>query len=263
MFGPLLASFSSDKLVHVWQQPGVAREAKLDPSSEWTHVAALVDHRDVVLDLAFAPARCGVRLATACRDGCVRVFEAKDPLALERWEVPETFEGASPATSLNLRRAPSKDDCIREGPPTAVTCLCWDPGSVNGATQALLVGCEDGSVRVWTSLPESKKWDLVLELLAHRGQVRTVGWAPGMGRSFALLASGGSDAKVHVVRLKAGLGGALAADSVIVLSCPSEVARLQWNVTGTTLASSGDDGHIRLWRQTTGGVWDQVEVLSA
>lgn len=55
---------------------------------------------DVVLDLAFAPARCGVRLTTACRDGCVRVFEAKDPLALERWEVPETFEGASPVHAM-------------------------------------------------------------------------------------------------------------------------------------------------------------------
>ena len=31
----------------------------------------------------------------------------------------------------------------------------------------------------------------------------------------------------------------------------SQVWRVAWNATGTVLASSGDDGHVRLWKGRT------------
>ena len=31
----------------------------------------------------------------------------------------------------------------------------------------------------------------------------------------------------------------------------AEVWRVQWNVTGTTLGSSGDDGTVKIWKQNT------------
>ena len=34
----------------------------------------------------------------------------------------------------------------------------------------------------------------------------------------------------------------------------SEVWRVQWNVTGTSLGSSGDDGTVRIWKQNTSKV---------
>ena len=37
----------------------------------------------------------------------------------------------------------------------------------------------------------------------------------------------------------------------------SEVWRVEWNVTGTLLASSGDDGQVRLWRASLQGTWAQ------
>jgi len=35
----------------------------------------------------------------------------------------------------------------------------------------------------------------------------------------------------------------------------SAVGRVEWNVTGTVLASAGNDGRVRLWKATTGSIW--------
>jgi nucleoporin SEH1 len=35
----------------------------------------------------------------------------------------------------------------------------------------------------------------------------------------------------------------------------SLVNRVEWNITGTMLASTGNDGKVRIWKSTLGGVW--------
>ena len=44
----------------------------------------------------------------------------------------------------------------------------------------------------------------------------------------------------------------------------AEVWRVKWNVTGTVLASSGDDGKVRLWKpDPTSGEWiERAEIVS-
>ena len=41
----------------------------------------------------------------------------------------------------------------------------------------------------------------------------------------------------------------------------SEVSKIQWNVTGTVLSSSGDDGRICLWKATYLDDWKLVSVI--
>jgi WD40 repeat protein len=43
----------------------------------------------------------------------------------------------------------------------------------------------------------------------------------------------------------------------------SDVQRVSWNVTGTVLSSSGDDGRIRIWKEDHLGIWKQQVALSA
>lgn len=43
----------------------------------------------------------------------------------------------------------------------------------------------------------------------------------------------------------------------------NDVQRVTWNVTGTVLCSSGDDGRIRMWKEDHLGKWRQHTALSA
>jgi nucleoporin SEH1 len=43
----------------------------------------------------------------------------------------------------------------------------------------------------------------------------------------------------------------------------AEVWRVEWNITGTILSSSGDDGKLRLWTAGFDGKWRQMASITA
>lgn len=43
----------------------------------------------------------------------------------------------------------------------------------------------------------------------------------------------------------------------------AEVWRVEWNITGTILSSSGDDGKLRLWTTGYDGKWRQMASITA
>jgi nucleoporin SEH1 len=42
----------------------------------------------------------------------------------------------------------------------------------------------------------------------------------------------------------------------------TEVWRVEWNITGTILASSGDDGTVRLWKKNFANEWKCLSIIS-
>lgn len=96
-----------------------------------------------------------------------------------------------------------------------------------------------------------------------RYAITSISWAPSCGRSTHLIATGSRDGHVRIWRVKRpdGTGeesnegkwsGRIIADFD---DHKSSVGKVEWNVTGTVLCSSGNDGRVRLWKASMGNVW--------
>jgi len=99
--------------------------------------------------------------------------------------------------------------------------------------------------------------------------VRCVDWAPGGQRGYELIATGSKAGVVGIYKLTEMVdgvvvgGGAYNVEMVGQFEGHGDVQRVNWNVTGTVLSSSGDDGRVRMWKQYHLGNWKQLIALSA
>ncbi|KAH7098111.1 WD40 repeat-like protein [Auriculariales sp. MPI-PUGE-AT-0066] len=120
--------------------------------------------------------------------------------------------------------------------------------------------------------------------------ITSVAWAPLVGRTAHLLASGSRDGRVRIIKLYAppedsdssgngrdnalwgGTGGAAATlakaewkdEEVASFDDHSaRVSKVEWNLTGTVLASSGHDGRVRLWKASYSNIWRPMGYVTA
>jgi len=236
-FGSILASCSADRQVFVYEE-------QVDMTTNkrtWSQRANLSDSRDAVQDIKFAPRHHGLKLATCSLDGLVRVYEAVDVTNLNIWPLVEEFEA-------------DKKDC---------SCISWNPSPFD--PPMMVVGSQ-GSARVWEYVENGKRWHMVADLEGHKDSVHDVAWAPHMGRSFHLIATACKDQRVRIYKLKSQpakdrqkLEVALVAE---LDQHHAEVWRVEWNITGTILASTADDGTARLWRSDFHGKYQCSLIVS-
>ena len=106
-----------------------------------------------------------------------------------------------------------------------------------------------------------RKW----EYLWHQtfmGAVHTVSWAPSIGRSYHLIAAGGKDKKVYIFKCYNAEGGFKGGEEKVFNEHDAEVWRVEWNILGSMLASSGDDNTVRLYKRAYQGEWTLSETIS-
>jgi WD40 repeat protein len=72
-FGPVLASCSVDRVVNIYQE----LVDSVHHQHTWSNVCHLVDSRDSVVDVKFAPRHLGLKLASCSADGTIRIYEAQ------------------------------------------------------------------------------------------------------------------------------------------------------------------------------------------
>ena len=111
---------------------------------------------------------------------------------------------------------------------------------------ALDQGFVYGSVQKESSGEESAsdKYVKICDLPEHNGLIRSVSWAPSMGRKYHLIATGCKDGFVRIFKATEQENGDLKIETLAKLNDHKlEVWRVSWNMTGTILSSAGDDGN--------------------
>ncbi|RQM14605.1 hypothetical protein B5M09_010958, partial [Aphanomyces astaci] len=119
-------------------------------------------------------------------------------------------------------------------------------------------------VTLWGFTVE-KQWHVIAELAGHSDVIHDVAWAPNLGRSCHWLATASKDRTIRIWKLKINPNRQEQSEVVQVTTKDHgafEVWRVQWNVTGTMLASTGDDGTVRMWQQDYKHQWQCVHAVS-
>jgi nucleoporin SEH1 len=108
-------------------------------------------------------------------------------------------------------------------------------------------------------------------LNGHQTSINDVAWAPLMGRSFHMIASCSKETiavwKVTVRDIFNSEQAFFKEPKIEQLfkidSLLGQVSRLSWNLLGTCLASSGDDGCVRIWKKNISKSFTQIACLQS
>lgn len=252
-FGQILATCSLDRTAIIWEEV-------LDTKSSWAKRATLVDSRTSLTDIRFAPKHLGLILVTCATDGHIRIYEAPDITNLTNWLLNDEF---------NCKMACSS--------------LTWNQSRIHAPM--LAVGSDDANnptpkVLIYEYSDHLRRWIKADTVQSATDPVHDLSFAPYIGRSYHLL--GIASKNVQIVTIKplqtsAASSAASAAAGATMMSQPprfdiktvaqfddhlSQVWRVSWNITGTILASSGDDGTVRMWKSNYLDNWKPLGVLN-
>jgi len=188
----------------------------------------------------------------------VRIYECPNPANLSLWTLQEEISILPPHVPPQYSGESSFS-------------ISWCPSRLGG-TQ--LVVAANNLVHLYR--PDDRgQWQQAEQLQDDAGLVRCVAWAPGGQRGFELIATGSKAGVVRIYSLtetEEGVmvgGGAYSVELVAQfeqmggVEAFRDVQSIGWNVTGTVLSSSGDDGRIRIWKEDHLGKWRQHFALSA
>ncbi|KAJ1986509.1 epoxide hydrolase, soluble (sEH) [Dimargaris cristalligena] len=160
-------------------------------------------------------------------------------------------------------------------------CISWCP--TRFLTNTMAVGCgREKDAKIYRFA--GGRWVVYEVLEGHTDIVHSISWAPQVGRSYHLVATACRDTYVRIYRVDTSYSSdivsgdsndlveeyeaaapGLQLNATLVASFNdhgAEVWSVSWNVTGTILSSSGDDGKVRLWKATSTGEWREIETIS-
>ncbi|CAK9438246.1 uncharacterized protein LODBEIA_P24920 [Lodderomyces beijingensis] len=230
----LLASCSYDRTVKIWQEQPDEMHGS---GRRWVRMATLNDSHGPIYDVVFAPNHLGLKLGCVGSDGIFRIYESLEPNDLTNWSLTTEL----PVLSHQL---PAKTLQSSFG-------IEWCPSKFTETEKFIIVALDQGFI--YQGSPKqgenrddnngNEKYVKICSLPEHNGLIRSVSWAPSMGRSYHLIATACKDGFVRIFKATEEAAGDLKIEELAKLGDhKSEVWRVNWNMTGTILSSAGDDG---------------------
>jgi len=177
---------------------------------DWSCAETLGGHESTVWCIAFDNA--GARFATASSDKTIRIWKPANKISHREIANASSLLSAAYVGPL-FRSAVEKPRLIAE-PPADASCpwVCvstiqghhrrcifsvdWLPFTVGNCDATIVSGCGDDMVRVFQPENEASLsgWTCVASVVAHAGDVHTVGWCPkSFRKGSAIVASAGDD----------------------------------------------------------------------
>ncbi|KDR70124.1 hypothetical protein GALMADRAFT_254961 [Galerina marginata CBS 339.88] len=277
--GKTLATASFDSNIGIWETDGDDDGDGGGGTDEWECISTLEGHETECKSVAYSPS--GTLLASCSRDKTVWIWEVHPEGDFETISVlmehtqdvkhvswhptEEILASASYDDTIKLYIEDPSDDwyafATLTGHVSTVWSLAWSPtGSY------LASASDDRTVRVWKRIAEHK-WECVLVLGGHERSVYSVSWgkAPKARRAsgggvadLGWLASAGGDGTVLIWELQEPESSNPVTPPAhkLIASLPAahgvhDVNSAVWCPRAgfeDLLATTGDDGHTRVWR---------------
>ncbi|ODV81991.1 WD40 repeat-like protein [Suhomyces tanzawaensis NRRL Y-17324] len=259
----ILASCSFDRTVKIWQE----QPDELHGSGRrWIKLATLaIESFGPIYDVVFAPNHLGLKLGCVGSDGIFRIYESLEPGDLTNWalttELPILYlqlPAKSLQSSFAIEWCPAKFSQTEK-----FIVIALDQGFIYGTVPNNQNSIEEAGDAEEVGNKGDNKYSKLGNLPEHNGLIRSVSWAPSMGRNYHLIATGCKDGYVRIFKGIELPGGELKVETLAKLNDHKlEVWRVSWNLTGTILSSAGDDGKIRLWKCNYLNEWKCMSVIN-
>ena len=288
----LLASCGADGVVRVYEAPDVLDLGSWVPHSDFDAASAAVESAAEVAAAGGGAvgATSGAGFGMGSDAGPTGLSGVGGPSALLPGSAMGAAGGAVSATGAApgmLGLGGSGGGGGSHSGSVEPLCLAW--GTAFAEAPMLVVGMSDGHVLLWMFEEMHKQWvrsRAFGAMRCHSDCVRGVSWASDMGRSYQLIATASRDRTVKLWALHrrvsgdeacvtatsgggAGGGGGGGGEKggpgswtgscIAELSHRSQVWRVQWNASGSMLATSEDDGSVKIYRQDASGGWRHAE----